>query len=273
MPSFRLTLEYDGRDFEGWQLQPGARRTVQRTLEEAVRRVTGQALRVAAASRTDAGVHAEGQVAALRGEIPLDARTLARALNGVLPRDVAVVAAERAPDGFDPRRDARAKLYRYRLWNGASPSPLRAGRTLRVERPLALAPMRQAAAILRGTHDFASFQAARSGARTTVRSLSRLDVVTLGPGELALFVEGDAFLRHMVRILAGTLLEVGRGRRGPEGLSAVLAARDRRAAGPTAPAHALTLVRVSYGNPLENPRLVRKADLTAGGASGISPRS
>lgn len=246
MPSFRLTLEYDGRDFAGWQVQPGGRRTVQGTLEAAVQRITGHAVRVAGASRTDAGVHAEGQVAGLRVPTRLGADGLARALNGVLPRDLTVVAAAIAPESFDARRDARSKLYRYAIWNGAAPSPLRAGRSLRVERRLDLAAMREAAALLRGTHDFASFQAARSGGQTTVCTLSRLDVTLVAPGELALFVEGDGFLRHMVRILAGTLVEVGRGRRPAGGLPAVLVARDRRAAGPTAPARALTLVRVFY---------------------------
>ncbi len=246
MPSFRLTLEYDGRGFCGWQAQPGGRRSVQGTLEDAARRVARGPVEVAGASRTDAGVHAEGQVARLRAESGLDPAALARALNGVLPPDVAVRAAELAPEGFDPRRDARSKLYRYAVWNGRTPSPLRAARSLHVERPLDLAAMREAAALLCGTHDFASFQAARSGSRTSVRTLTRLDVVEVGPGELGLYVEGEAFLRHMVRILAGTLLEVGRGRRSPRELPAVLAARDRRAAGPTAPAHALTLVRIRY---------------------------
>ncbi len=246
MRSFRLTLEYDGRDFCGWQAQPGGRRSVQGTLEAAAQRVAPGPVEVAGASRTDAGVHAEGQVARLTAETAFEPAALARALNGVLPPDVAVRAAELAPLGFDPRRDARAKLYRYAVWNDPAPSPLRAGRSLHVERPLELVAMREAAALLCGTHDFASFQAARSGSQTSVRTLSRLDVVEAAPGELGLYVEGDAFLRHMVRILAGTLLEVGRGRRTPRELPAVLAARERRAAGPTAPAHALTLVRIRY---------------------------
>ncbi len=248
MPSFRLTLEYDGRDFEGWQVQPGAR-TVQGVLEAAVERVTGARVRVAGAGRTDSGVHAEGQVAALRAETRLDAPTLGRALNGVLPADLAVIRCEVAPERFDPRRDALSKLYRYALWNGEAPSPLRAGRALRVERPLDLPAMRRASRPLLGSHDFRSFQAAGSSVETSVRTLTRLDVVELAPGEVHLYVAGSGFLRHMVRILAGTLLEVGRGRREPDSLAAVLAARDRSQAGPTAPAHGLTLVRVCYRFP------------------------
>jgi tRNA pseudouridine38-40 synthase len=244
---FRLTLEYDGRDFSGWQVQPGAARTVQGTLEAALGRVSGGGpVRVAGASRTDAGVHAEGQVAAADLETGLDAPTLARALNGALPRDVAVVDARLADPDFDPRRQAVSKLYGYALWNGPARSPLRDARSLRVEGALDLPAMREAASRLLGTHDFASFQAARSGAVTTVRTLSRFDVVGIAPGEIRLFVAGDGFLRHMIRIAAGTLLEVGRGRRHPASLPSLLAARDRGAAGPTAPAHALTLLRIQY---------------------------
>lgn len=246
MRSFRLTLEYDGRDFCGWQVQPGGRRSVQGTLEEAARQVAGGSVEVSGASRTDAGVHAEGQVARLRAATTLAPEILARALNGVLPADLAVREVARAPEAFDPRRDARSKLYRYAIWNGPRRSPLRAARSLRVERPLDRAAMREAASQLRGTHDFRSFQAARSDPGSGLRTLSRLDLVELAPGELCLYVEGDAFLRHMVRILTGTLLEVGRGRRAASGLPALLAARDRRAAGPTAPAHGLTLVRIRY---------------------------
>jgi tRNA pseudouridine38-40 synthase len=157
-----------------------------------------------------------------------------------------VVAAEAASERFHARYDARAKLYRYRIWNGTQRSPLRRERCLRVVAPLDLIGMRAAARALLGRHDFASFQAARSEVRTTVRTLSRFDVVEPSPGELSIWVEGDGFLRHMVRIAVGTLVEVGQGRREAASLPAVLAARDRRAAGRTAPGQGLTLVRVCY---------------------------
>jgi tRNA pseudouridine38-40 synthase len=246
LPVFRLTLEYDGEGFAGWQVQPGATRTLQGVLEDAVARVTGQRVRVHAAGRTDAGVHAEAQVASLRAETGLPAATLARALNAVLPPDLAVVAAAIAPDGFHARFDARAKLYRYRIWNGACRSPLRARRALRVERPLDVEAMRRAAADFLGTHDFAALQAAGSQVASSVRTLTRCDLEGRAPGQLCVWVEADGFLRHMVRNLVGTLLEVGRGRRPPDAVPALLAGRDRRAAGPTAPAHALTLIRVDY---------------------------
>ena len=245
-PSYRLTLEYDGEGFEGWQLQASGRRTLQGALEAAVARVTGQRVRVVAAGRTDAGVHAEGQVASLQLESDLEAGRLRRALNGVLPRDIAVVDAARAPDTFHARRDALSKLYRYRIWNGRDRSPLRERRALCLGRALDLAAMRRAARAFEGTHDFASFQAAGSSVASTERRLLRLEVTGEAGAGVELLFEGDGFLRQMVRILTGTLLAVGSGRWAPEDMPAILAARDRREAGPTAPARGLTLVAVRY---------------------------
>ncbi len=246
MPVYRLVLEYDGTFFAGWQMQPGGRRTVQGELARGLERVTGAFAVPVAAGRTDAGVHAEGQVASVRLETRLPDAVLLRALDAVLPPDLAVRDLGRAPDGFHALRDARTKLYRYAIWNGPTRSPLRAGRSLRVAGRLDPEAMARAARHLEGTHDFASFCAAGSGARTTVRTLRRVAVQTGPAGEIGVEIVGDGFLRHMVRIAVGTLLEVGRGRRDPEELPAVLAARDRRAAGPTAPPHGLTLVRVDY---------------------------
>jgi tRNA pseudouridine38-40 synthase len=244
--TYRLILEYDGRDFVGWQLQPRQQRSVQGVLHEAVRRVTGESVRVIGAGRTDAGVHAEGQVASLALDAAPDPDRLRRALNGVLPADVAVVDCATMPEGFHARYQAKSKLYRYRIWNGQSPSPLRTGRTHRVPSRLDVSAMREAADALVGSHDFASFQAAGSEVRSTVRRLHRVEVSGEPGGEIRLEVEGQGFLRHMVRILAGTLIEVGLGRREAGSLPEVLAARDRSRAGRTAPAHGLTLVRVAY---------------------------
>ena len=246
MPTFRLSLEYDGREFAGWQLQADGQRTVQGTLQEAFRRVTGCEVRVTGAGRTDAGVHAEGQVASVVVETELAPERLGRALNGVLPSDLAVWECALAPEGFHARYQARSKLYRYRIWNGESRSPLRATRAHHVPSALDVEAMRRAAALLLGTHDFAAFRTAGSSVRSTIRTLERLEVEAEPRGEINLLVEGDGFLRHMVRILAGTLIEVGLGRRDAAGLPAVLAARERSRAGPTAPAQALTLVRVFY---------------------------
>jgi tRNA pseudouridine38-40 synthase len=246
VPKLRLTLEYDGRDFAGWQLQAAGQRTVQGTLEDALRRVSGQVVRVTGAGRTDAGVHAEGQVACVVLDTAVELDALARSLNGVLPPDLAVVELAPAPDGFHPRHDAHFKLYRYRVWNGARRSPLRAERSHWIRAPLDLAGMRCAAKSLVGRHDFSAFRTAGADQRSTVRTLSSLEIEGESRGEVRMLVEADGFLRHMVRILAGTLIEVGRGRRHADSVPDLLASRDRTRAGPTAPARALTLVRVSY---------------------------
>jgi len=244
--TFRLTLEYDGTDFHGWQVQPGGRRTVQGSLEEALARLTGQSVRVVGSGRTDAGVHAREQVASVRVESRFDAVALQRALNGVLPPDVVVAAATPAPDDFHARRDARSKLYGYRIWNGGRPSPLRARFSHWLPAALDLEAMTQAARACRGRHDFGSFQTAGSDVETRVRTISHLGVTGESRGEIEILVEANGFLRHMVRNLVGTLIDVGLGRRAPDSMAALLAARDRRRAGSTAPARGLTLLRVSY---------------------------
>jgi tRNA pseudouridine38-40 synthase len=243
---FRLVLEYDGAAFAGWQVQPQVA-TVQGALEAAIARVAGCRVRVVGAGRTDAGVHAEGQVASACIETPLGAERLRLALNGVLPPGVAIVEVAEAPATFHARRDARAKRYRYAIWNGAIRSPLRAARAWCLQRPLDLPAMRAAAAAFVGTHDFASFQTAGSDVTTTERTLDRLEITGAAGAGITLAFEGSGFLRHMVRNLTGTLVEVGSGRRSASEMPALLAARDRRLAGRTAPAHGLTLEWVRYG--------------------------
>src|SRR5262245_50704797 len=191
MTRFRLTLEYDGAGFAGWQVQSGGTRTVQGALESALARIAGLACRAVGASRTDAGVHAEGQVASVDLETRLGADGLRRALNGVLPPDLAVVDVAEVDPAFHARRSARSKLYRYRIWNGASPSPLRSAWTHRAQTPLDLAAMRRAASHLLGSHDFRSFQAAGSAPGSTRRTLARVDVEGEARGEVQIWVEGD----------------------------------------------------------------------------------
>ncbi len=246
MPCIRLTLEYDGRAFAGWQVQRGGVRSVQGALEDALAAITGERVRVIGAGRTDAGVHAEGQVASAPVASELSPQVLYKALNAHLGPDLVVLRAEAAPDGFHALRDARAKLYRYAVWNGEDRSPLRSARFWHVPAPLDVSAMRQAATALVGRHDFASLQTTGSSVTSTVRTISRLELEGEARGEIRLWVQGDGFLRRMVRGLAGTLVEVGLGRRSQDGMAALLAARDRSRAGLSAPAHGLTLVRVEY---------------------------
>jgi tRNA pseudouridine38-40 synthase len=253
MPTFKLTLEYDGRAFAGWQNQLERERTVQGELLRALREMTAGPVRLLGAGRTDAGVHAEGQVASVALETRLDGETLRRALNAKLPSDVAVLAAEPRHDGFDARRDAIAKRYRYEIWNGEQPSPLRAARAWQVREPLDLSRLGAGADQLLGTHDFSSFRGAGSAVKTNVRTLRRIDMAGAGGGEVRLGFEGDGFLRHMVRNLVGTLVEVGLARRAPEWIADVLAQRDRAAAGRTAPACGLVLEWVRYPDDPEAP--------------------
>ena len=244
MATFRLTLEYDGTEFEGWQRQPAGHRSVQAELERALAEIAGAPVGVAGAGRTDAGVHALGQLAAASFETALDPATLRRALNAKLPPDVAVVSAAHAPAGWNPRFAAREKHYRYQIWNARERSPLRARRFHHEPRGLDVEALAEAACRLTGKHDFAAFQAAGSEVRDTVRTLRVLSVAGEAGGELLIDAHGDGFLRHMVRNLVGTLLEVGLGRRPPAWVNEVREARDRRRAGATAPARGLVLIHV-----------------------------
>ena len=242
-----LRLEYDGTDFAGWQLQPDAR-SVQGVIEAAFKQVLQEELRVNAAGRTDAGVHALGQVAHVDCGTRLTPLELRRALNAELPCDVAVHQVLPVLPSFNARRDAVCKRYVYRVLNSGQPRPLRRRQTWHLRRRLDLAAMREAAAAVLGTHDFGAFRGAPGGApmdECSRRSIDRLDILASAP-EVHFVVEGRSFLRHMVRNLVGTLVEVGQGRRGACELAEILASRDRSRAGPTAPAHGLCLERVQY---------------------------
>ncbi len=244
--TFRLVLEYDGSRFEGWQTQAGTRpaRTVQETLATELAVLAQGGVRVRGAGRTDAGVHAIAQVASVQMSTRLDPNSLWRALNALLPKDLAVTQLVEVPDGWDALREARGKRYRYQIWNGPRRSPLRTARFVWIAEPLDVDRMREAAKCFVGRHDFAAFQGAGSDTQTTVRTLTSLEVSGAGGEEILIDVEGEGFLRHMVRNLAGTLIEVGRGRWLPKRVGEILASRDRGEAGPTAPAPGLVLVAV-----------------------------
>ncbi len=259
MRRLRLLLEYDGTDFAGWQIQPG-QRSVQGAVEEALREITGETLRIQPAGRTDAGVHARGQVAHVDAETGLAPPALERALNAVLPRDIAVRAVDEVAADFHARHDATGKIYVYRILNGAAPSPVRARYTWHVRAKLDVAAMAEAAATILGTHDFSAFRSARGGPleeENPRRTLHRLDVTPRRDDEIEVVAHGRSFLRHMVRNLTGTLVEIGQGKHRPAALAAILASGDRMKAAPAAPAHGLCLERVLYPGDESDPTASR----------------
>jgi len=250
LQQFKITLAYDGTDFVGWQRQATGT-SIQGLVEAALRELDQRDVTVIGAGRTDAGVHALGQVASFALERAIDADTVVRALNARLPADVRVVAAEPVAAAFHARYDARAKTYRYRIWNADVVIPFERRYVWHLTDRLDAGAMAEAAALLEGSHDFAAFQAAGSDVATTARHITR-SLVSLSDHEPLITYEicGDGFLRHMVRTIAGTLVEIGRGRRPPRWIAEVLAARDRASAGATAPAAGLFLVSVEYARVL-----------------------
>jgi tRNA pseudouridine38-40 synthase len=243
--TLRLLIEYDGTDFAGWQRQAG-QRTVQGCLEEAFLKMTeGRPVRITGAGRTDAGVHAEGQVASVRTDARIPPTGFLRGLNTHLPADIAVLELADVDPAFDARRSARGKVYRYRIWNHLVRSPLHARTTWHHRARLDVAAMRAAAAVFVGEHDFRAFRASDCERKTTVRRIRAFEVWRDG-AVITCTVEGTAFLKNMVRIMAGTLVAAGRGELTPASIGALLESGDRTDAGITAPAHGLTLVRVIY---------------------------
>ncbi len=245
MPAVKLILSYDGTRYVGWQVQPNGP-SVQAEVERALATLHGAPVRVTAAGRTDAGVHALGQVGSFAVERALPVSAYVKGMNALLPEDVAVRHAEVRDAPFDARRDARGKRYRYRIENGPTRAPLTRLQAWQVFRPLDAAAMREAAAPLLGRHDFSAFRAADCEAHHAVRELRRLDVIEAGDGRIEVVAEATAFLKHMVRNLVGTLVEVGLGARAPGSTAALLAGRDRTRAGRTAPPHGLVLEEVFY---------------------------
>jgi tRNA pseudouridine38-40 synthase len=245
MRKIKLILEYDGIRYSGWQVQENSD-TIQRRVEAALQEVLREEVRVHGAGRTDAGVHALGQVAHFETGSFLPADNILKGANTHLPPDIVIRKAEEADGDFHARYSARSKVYRYRILVREARSPLAHHRALRVAPPLDRERMRAAARVLIGRYDFAAFSAAGSLVKETVRTLLRLNIT--GEGEVCdLEFEADGFLYRMVRNITGTLLEVGKRKLTAEKVAGILRSRDRKRAGPTAPAHGLYLVEVRYG--------------------------
>ncbi len=242
--NIKLTVEYDGTRYHGWQIQASGE-TIQAVLENAVSTFLGKATRITGSGRTDAGVHALGQVANFFSDRDLDSHKLQRGLNALTPQDITIKAVEIVPDSFDARRDGRSRIYEYHILNRSTPSPFHLNRAWHVHEPLDLQAMREAVRCLEGEHDFSSFRAAGCDALHPVRKVYR--TILEERGELLVYtIEATAFLRHMVRNIVGTLVEVGRGVRSSQSFAELLESRDRTKAGPTAPAYGLYLVEVKY---------------------------
>lgn len=245
MRNIKLTLEYDGAAFFGFQRQPG-HLSVQEALENALSKFFDRKMKIASASgRTDTGVHAEGQVVNFKTDSAIPVAKIQRGLNAWLPEKLAVVAIDEVPANFHARFSAKSKTYEYLIYNARARSPLKASRVWHVDYPLDFQKMRKAARLLKGRHDFKAFCASGSSVESTVRKLKRCELKKEG-NLLRLLMEADGFLYHMVRNIAGTLVECGAGKLGLEELKKILHSKDRRRAGRTAPAHALSLISVTY---------------------------
>lgn len=247
MKRIKLTVAYDGTDYCGWQIQKNGI-TVEEVVNRALSRLTGEEITVVGASRTDAGVHARGNVAVFDTDTRIPAERIAYAVNALLPEDVVVVRSEEVPAGWHPRKCVSVKTYEYRILNKEFPDPVRRRDTYFVSFSLDIERMRRAAEYLKGEHDFKSFCSAQTAVETTVRTIYDLDIKKEGE-IITIRVRGNGFLYNMVRIIAGTLAGVGRGYFEPEDMERVLEAKDRTKAGVTAPPQGLILVGIEYEKP------------------------
>lgn len=242
--NIKLTIEYDGTNYHGWQIQPNGP-SIQSVLEQAISTFVGTPTRVIGSGRTDAGVHALGQVANFFTDKDADRHRILRGLNALTPPDITIKDVEFVPDSFDARHDGRSRIYEYCILNRSTPSPFYLNRALHIHESLDIVAMCEAIFCLLGEHDFTSFRAAGCEATHPVRKVYRTTLEQRA--ELLVYtIEATAFLRHMVRNIVGTLIEVGKGLRTAQSFSELLKARDRTKAGPTAPPHGLFLVEVKY---------------------------
>jgi tRNA pseudouridine38-40 synthase len=244
MRNIKLIIEYDGTGYVGWQWQPNGV-SIQQVLEEALEKILKEPVRVISSGRTDSGVHARGMIAAFRTEKNVPLKAFREGLNSILPPDIAIREAAEMPLEFHPRNDALGKLYRYTINNTRLRSPLNRLHSWHLKGELDLSAMRKAAMHFVGEKDFAAFRAAKCGAKTTIRRIDALDIYR-DNDFIFIDVKGSGFLRNMVRIIVGTLAEVGRGAMSPDEIPGLLEGRDRVKSGITAPPQGLCLVEVSY---------------------------
>lgn len=244
MKRIRLTVAYDGTGYCGWQVQPNGI-TVEEVLNAALSQLTGEEIKVIGASRTDAGVHAEGNVAVFDTKTGIPPERIAYAVNRLLPEDIVVVKSEEVPENWHPRYQDSVKTYEYRILNREMPDPVRRFTTFHVSYPLNPEAMREAAGYLRGEHDFKSFCSIHTSVKSTVRTI--YDITIERDGDIiTLRISGNGFLYNMVRIIAGTLINVGRGAWPPERIKEILELADRGKAAATAPARGLILKDIRY---------------------------
>ncbi|MBI4126055.1 MAG: tRNA pseudouridine(38-40) synthase TruA [Deltaproteobacteria bacterium] len=248
MQTLKLTISYDGTHYVGWQRQKNGL-SVQECLERALSKMTKEKVGVTGASRTDAGVHAVAQVVSFKCKKNIPPTAFLRGLIPLLPRDIVVTSVEEAPHGFNARKQAASKHYRYLLYQARVPSPLLLERAWFLWKPLNLTAMRKAAKVLVGHHDFACFMATGSSVKGTKRTIREIKIRFTQNDNVFLAVDvwGDGFLRHQVRNMVGTLVEVGEGKRKPDEMKAILHSRKRTQAGRCAPACGLYLMNVAYG--------------------------
>lgn len=251
MRNIKLTIEYDGTDYNGWQIQNSRGKdkkhvqTVQKTIKDALEKLLQEEVKLIASGRTDSGVHSLGQVVNFRTNKGLSPGVIQKALNSLLPPDIAIVRAKEVAEDFHATYDAKGKLYRYTIWNKPFPHPLNRFYAYTVYHPLDIGLMKRESKILVGRHDFRSFQARDKKERDSVRTIKKL-AIRHDKGFIYIDIEADGFLYNMVRNIVGTLIEVGRGKFEKGSVKRILEARDRRTAGPTAPAKGLCLMKVRY---------------------------
>jgi tRNA pseudouridine38-40 synthase len=244
MTNIKLSIEYDGTAYAGWQRQPNAP-TIQAVLEEALFNITQKHISTVGAGRTDSGVHALGQVVNFHADKPLASQQWAPALNSYLPKDITVLFSEQVPDDFHARYSAKGKIYEYRITCQPSRPALDRNRAWHFPHPLDIEAMRQAMSDFLGSHDFTSFRGSRSNTLNPMCAISHISIQSDSP-LLSIRIQGDRFLKQMVRAIVGTLIEVGQHKRNPHTIPEILQAKDRRAAGRTAPPHGLHLIQVLY---------------------------